>query len=119
MNKLAFVDIGKTFLNSLPGAYGGSHGSSGTLGSLAGVGSLVSLLVQGSMVLAGIILLFYFVIGGFGMIAGAGSNDPQKLEAGKKAATSALIGFIVVFAAYWIVRLIEYITKIPIVSVTP
>ena len=110
MEKIAFVDIGKTFLGP---SYGGSHGSLNPFQSLSGIGSLVSLLVQGSLVLAGVILLFYFIFGGISMIAGAGSNDPQKLEAGKKAATSALVGFIIVFAAYWIVKLIGQVIGFP------
>lgn len=77
--------------------------------SITDLASLVSLIVRGSLVLAGIILLFYFIFGGISMIAGAGGSDPQKLEQGKKAATTALIGFIIVFAAYWIVKLIGQI----------
>ena len=50
------------------------------------------------------------------MIAGAGKSDPKTVETGKKAATSALIGFIVVFSAYWIVKLIETITGLSLIS---
>jgi len=38
------------------------------------------------------------------------------VEMGKKTATSALIGFIVVFSAYWIVKLIETITGLKLIS---
>lgn len=111
MNKIAQVSIGQEFFR------GGITGPiSNKLQDLTGIGSLVSLLVQGSVVLAGIILLFYFVVGGIGMIAGAGSNDPQKLEQGKKAVTTALIGFIVVFTAYWIVKLIGQMLKIDLLQ---
>ncbi len=89
-------------------AFFGSNGSV-KLTELTDISGLVSLLVKASLTIAGIILLFYFILGGIGMIAGAGSNDPQKLEQGKKAATTALMGFIVVFAAYWIVKLIGQI----------
>ena len=53
------------------------------------------------------------------MIAGAGKSDPQSVEKGKKAATSALIGFVVVFSAYWIVKLIETITGLNLIGGTP
>lgn len=83
-------------------------------GQITSIGKLVSVFLNASFVLAGIILLVFFIMGGIGMIAGAGSNDPQKLEQGKKAATSALIGFIIVFASYWIVKLIQQITGVSI-----
>lgn len=43
------------------------------------------------------------------MIAGAGNQNPEQTAKGRQAVTSAVIGFVVVFAAYWIVRLIEEI----------
>lgn len=71
-----------------------------------GVGSLVSLFLNIAFVLSGLILLFFFIMGGIGLIGSAGESDPQKLEQSKKTITSALIGFIIVFASYWIVKLI-------------
>ena len=70
------------------------------------MGSLVSTAIT----IAGIILLFLLVGGGIAMIAGAGSDNPEQVQKGKQAATSAVVGFIVVFVAYWIVRLIEVLT---------
>ena len=99
MNKLTVaVDIGEEFLGDTP------------LKEAGAIGILTSNIVAGALSLAGVILLFLLIGGGIGMISGAGSDNPEKLEAGKKAATSALIGFIVVIAAYWIVKLIESIT---------
>jgi len=74
--------------------------------NLGGVSSVVSLFLKGAFVLAGIVILFFFIIAGIGMIAGAGQDDPQKAEAAKKTMTSAVIGFVVVFTSYWIVKLI-------------
>lgn len=93
--------IGKDFL-------GNSH----PLQNLTGVGGLVSLILNIAFVAAGVILLVFFIIAGISLISGAGQSDPEKLEKGKQAATSALIGFVVVFVAYWIVKLIEQITGI-------
>jgi hypothetical protein len=78
------------------------------------VGDLVTLFVNISFVLAGVLLLIFFIMGGIGMIAGAGGNDPQKAAQAQKTATSALIGFIVVFASYWIVKLIGQIIGVAI-----
>lgn len=73
---------------------------------LSGVGGLVSLLLNIAFVAAGLVLLFFFIIGGIGMISGAGPENPQKAEQSKKTLTSAVIGFVIVFASYWIVKLI-------------
>lgn len=109
MNNLA-LDLGKTFLGA---SNGGSHGSLDPLQSLTGISLIVSWLLKTSFVLAGLILLFYFILGGIGMISSAGESDPQKAEAAKKSITSALIGFIIVFTSYWIVKLIGQLLGIP------
>ena len=74
--------------------------------NVGGIGSLVTLFLNVAFVLAGLILLFFFILGGIGMIGSAGQNDPQKAEQSKKTITSAVIGFVIVFASYWIVKLI-------------
>lgn len=101
MNKLA-VNIGSTF-NS-------------PFGQEKGIGSLVSVIISNALVIAGIILVFFFIFGGISMIAGAGQDNPEKAAKGKQAATSALLGFIIIFAAYWIIRIIESITGLNILN---
>lgn len=97
MKYLTEVDMGTKF-NS-PFADGGKT-----------VGNLVSTGLGIAFVVAGIILLVSFMIAGIGLISGAGQNNPEKLEKGKQALTSTVIGFVVVFTAYWIVKLIGNIT---------
>ncbi|QQG41883.1 MAG: hypothetical protein HYV90_01060 [Candidatus Woesebacteria bacterium] len=75
---------------------------------------LVTLFLNTAFVISGLILLFFFIMGGIGMISSAGQSDPQKAEQAKKTVTSALIGFIIVFASYWIVQLVGNITNVPI-----
>jgi hypothetical protein len=100
MNTLAF-DIGQEFFrNGITGPI-----QSPFLG-LTGVSSIVTLFLNISFILAGLILLFLLIMGGIGMIGSAGQNDPQKAEQAKKTITSAVIGFVIVFASYWIVKLI-------------
>ena len=106
MNKLSVVDIGNQFVGN----------SSGNLSDPTGVSVYVSNIITGAISVAGIILLFILIGGGIAMIAGAGKSDPKAVETGKKAATSALIGFIVVFSAYWLVKLIETITGLSLIS---
>lgn len=106
MNKLA-VDIGGKFFG---------EDSKTPLTEISGIGTLVSIIVNTAFVLAGIILLFFFIFGGISMIAGAGKDNPDQAAKGKQAITSALLGFIVVFASYWIVQLIELVTGIIILE---
>lgn len=81
--------------------------------SLSNVGGLVTLFLHIVFVIAGLILLFYFILGGWGMISSAGKNDPKQMEQAKQTLTSAIIGFVVVITAYWIVKLIGTILNIP------
>lgn len=74
------------------------------------VGDLVSTGIGIAFVVAGIVLLVTFIIAGISLISGAGQNNPEKMEKGKQALTSTVIGFVVVFTAYWIVKLIDQIT---------
>ncbi len=53
---------------------------------------------------AGIGLLLMLIRAGFSFLTSAG--DAKKLEQGKQQLTYALMGFIVVFAAYWIVQIL-------------
>ncbi|EKE12940.1 MAG: hypothetical protein ACD_13C00113G0001 [uncultured bacterium] len=80
---------------------------------LTGVSSIVTLFINIAFVLAGLILLFFFILGGIGMIGSAGQSDPQKAEQAKKTITSAVIGFVIVFASYWIVKLIGQLIGMP------
>jgi hypothetical protein len=89
------MNIGTTFLNG-----------TSNFQTVDTVGKVVTLLLNAVFVLSGLILLFFFILGGIGMIGSAGANDPQKAEQSKKTLTSAVIGFVVVFTAYWIVKLI-------------
>jgi hypothetical protein len=98
MKKLA-LDIGDQF-------FGQGQVTGNNFETLGGVAGMVSLFLKISFVLAGLILLFYFLLGGFQMISSAGKDDPKTAESAKATITSAVIGFVVVFAAYWIVKLI-------------
>lgn len=91
------MDLGNTL-------FGETHAS--TFKDILKVGSLVSLFINIAFVLSGLILLFFFILGGIGLIGSAGGSDPQKSEQAKKTITSAIIGFVIVFASYWIVKLI-------------
>ena len=103
-NKLA-VDIGTTFFG---------HGSGNPLLSLAGVGTLVNSLVNNIFVIAGVVLLFVIIYAGTAMVTGAG--DPQSFERAKSILTAGIIGFVLVIAAWLIVRIVETSTGVTILS---
>lgn len=89
------MNIGNTFFNG-----------ASKFQNISSVSSLVSLFLNIAFVLAGLILLFFAILGGIGLMGSAGNSNPQKAEQAKKTLTSAIIGFVVVFASYWIVKLV-------------
>jgi hypothetical protein len=96
------MNIGDTLFNNIKGTFNPSTTANG----LTGVGGIVSLFLNAAFILSGLILLFFFLLGGIGMIASSGESDPQKSEQAKKTVTSAVVGFVIVFVSYWIVKLI-------------
>jgi hypothetical protein len=88
------------------------------LGRTKTLGDLVSTILSSALALASIILLFLLIIGGIGIMAGAGTDNPERVAKGKQAATTAVIGFIIIFAAYWIVQIIEALTGVKILGPT-
>lgn len=67
---------------------------------------LINLLVKVLFIGAGFVLFFMIIGAGFAMIQGGGKD----MEKAKGTMTSALIGFIIMFAAYWIMQLIQMLT---------
>lgn len=101
MKHLATVDIKSLFF--------GGRVAGNKFQEFRTVADLVSLLLNTVFVLAGIIILFYFLIGGFAMISSAGKGDQKAAEQAKATITSAVIGFVIVFTSYWIVKLLLYV----------
>lgn len=67
---------------------------------------LVNLIVSNLFVVAGIFIFIAFIVAGFKFISGGkeGVGDSKKI------ATTAVTGFVIMFSAYWIVKIIEQIT---------
>lgn len=64
------------------------------------LGGIINKLVEYIFPAAGIALLIYLIFGGYQIMLSGG--DPKNIAAGKSKITNAIIGFIIVFAAYWI-----------------
>lgn len=75
----------------------------GKLDKLNNVGDVISSAIPYVFVFAGLGLLFMIVGAGFSMLTSAG--DAKKMEAGKNRLTYAIIGFLVIFVAYWGVQI--------------
>ncbi len=78
------------------------------------LGGIIGNILPYLLTIAGLILFGMLVMGGFTMLAGAADKESQ--ESGKKMVTSALVGFFVIFAAYWIAQLLQVIFRINILS---
>lgn len=105
-------------INLIPKAYAIDIGQQFTLGNglnpiankIQSLSVLIVPLSQNLVILASIILFIISVVGGLKFIVGTGNGDKESMEKGKSALTAAIFGFIIIFAAYWIVKIIEFIT---------
>lgn len=79
-------------------------------GTNATISYIVSDLLPYVFVLAGILLLFFLIAGGLEMMTSAG--NPKSSASAKEKITAALVGFIIIFAAYWITQLLQAILGI-------
>jgi hypothetical protein len=69
---------------------------------------MLNLIVKVLFVGAGLVLFIMIIGAGFAMIQGGGKNA----EKAKTTMTSAVLGFIIMFAAYWIMQIIQLLTGI-------
>jgi len=98
---------GQEFYGPLPTLTGVGNEGKVEFDSLA---SIVNKAVTYLFPIAGIFLFLYLVWGGFDFLTSMG--DAKKAETGKNKITSALIGFLLIFAAYWIVQILTRVFKI-------
>ena len=78
--------------------------------------TIVSLILKNSLTIIGILLLALLIFGGLMFIIGAGGDDPKKAQQGQKTITNALLGFAIVFLAYFIIQIIEVLTGLDILK---
>ena len=78
------------------------------------VATLVMIILKNSFTIAGVILLGLIIFGGVSYVMAAGESDPKKLAAAQDTLTSALIGFLVIFASYFIIQIVQLVTGLTI-----
>jgi len=83
--------------------------------SITSISILVSVLLKNALTIAGVVCLFLLILGGFSFIVSAG-GDAKAKEKGKNTITSAVIGFVLIFAAYWIIQIVQILTGIKILN---
>lgn len=75
-------------------------------------GSIVSRILDYAFPLSGMILMVMLVWGGFEILAGAANK--KSMDSGRQRITAAIVGFLILFCAYWIMQIISYIFGIVI-----
>ncbi len=94
--------------------YGALNNAIGLKGGTSNLADIINLFLPYLITLAGLILFGMLVFGGFTMLSGAADKEAQ--EKGKGMITSALIGFTIIFLAYWIAQILQVIFKVNILS---
>lgn len=78
------------------------------------LGSLINVIVKNVFVLAAVSLFILLIFGGLQVIVKGEGGEAEGAARGKNAITAALVGFAFIFAAYWIIQIIEHITGVKI-----
>ena len=81
----------------------GSTAFSGTIT----LGSILSRSIPFIFLFAGIGVLLMLLAGGFTFLTSAG--DAKKMEKGQQQITNAILGFVIIFVAFWLVQALGYI----------
>lgn len=75
---------------------------------------LVNLIISNLFIVAGIIFFLFLILAGFKFITGG----QKGAEDAKGIIQTALIGFVIMFAAYWIIQIVALLTGINIPGVS-
>jgi len=82
--------------------------------SQEGLFAILSVIVKNVFVIAGIVLFILIIVGGLGMILNAGNAEKQQKS--NNVLGSAVTGFVIMIISYWIIKIIEVITGVEIIS---
>jgi hypothetical protein len=75
------------------------------------LGSLISKLFPIALLVAGIIFFGLIIIAGFNLMSGAGNDDAHAKEKWRQVLTSGAIGLLIIFASYFILQVINFLTN--------
>lgn len=104
------IDFQQIIKDSLPGYTAGKIDV--TMVDNLTIGYIISKILPYIFVIAGLILFIFLIVGGFELLTSAG--NPESIKKGQEKITSALVGFIIIFLAYWLTQALEIIFGIKI-----
>jgi hypothetical protein len=78
------------------------------------VGQFITNIFQYIFWITGVLLLIYLLMGGFQLMFAAG--DPKKVQGAWGKITNAVIGFVIIFIAYWATKLVGQIFNIDAIN---
>ncbi len=84
----------------------------GTQANFTDLGNIFTRLLQYIFPLAGIVLFVMILISGFQLLTSAG--DPKAMDSAKQRLTWGMVGFIVIFVAFWLIRALEFLLGVVI-----
>jgi len=90
---------------NLQNSFYGSNTGAQTLAESPG--SLISNLVPNVMIAAGVVFMFIILYSGFGIISNSGGSNSQSLTKFKQTLLYAVIGFLIVVSAYFILQIVS------------
>jgi len=102
---LAKTDLGEAFVVK------GGQGI-GSVNAFKNIRSFITAVLPNVFVVAGLIMLFFIIGAGIGMISSAGNPEAQQKSQGTL--TAAITGFLLIIASWWIIQIIETLTGVPI-----
>lgn len=82
------------------------------LKQVSDTGTFISRVLFAVYIIAALSMFILLIFGAFAMIASAGNSE--KAKQGRAAATAALVGFLLIFASYWIIQIVEVITGLTV-----
>ena len=75
------------------------------------LGQLFTSIIPNILIFAGVIFFILTVFAGISMLTSAGSGDAHASEKTKNFLTYSVVGLVIIFSAYWILQIVNYITK--------
>ncbi len=81
-------------------------------------GFFLSSILPNIYVIASIILFILLIVSGLLFIINAGQGDEEGAKKYQKTITASLIGFLLIFASYWVIEIIQTITGVKILNST-
>lgn len=79
--------------------------------NFASLGGVVSFFLPKLFLIAGIIFFVLVIVAGFSLLQNAGSEDAHAMEKWRQILTYGVIGLIIIFGAYWVLQIINFITN--------